>query len=152
MRAADATHTDATRTDTQVRMEAKMSERRYWIGVVSQEDADKAVAEGFVQFGFGRAEPLERMQPGDGVTFYSPRTAPQTGALVQAFTAIGRVGAGPIYEVPPVEPAPIKPLLPELAFIRNKEHWGAALRFGVVRVSRDDFAAIARAMGREPDA
>ena len=61
-----------------------MSERRYWIGVVSQEDADKAVAQGFVQFGFGRAEPLERMQPGDGVTFYSPRAAPQTGALVQA--------------------------------------------------------------------
>jgi hypothetical protein len=144
-----------------------MSERRYWIGVVSQEDANKAVAEGFVQLGFGRAEPLERMQPGDGVTFYSPRTAPQTGTLVQAFTAIGRVGAGPIYEVPPVEPAhtfrrdaawlaatpaAIKPLLPQLAFIRNKEHWGAAFRFGVVRVSRDDFAAIARAMGREPDA
>jgi hypothetical protein len=107
------------------------------------------------------------MQPGDGVTFYSPRRAPQTGTLVQAFTAIGRVGAGPIYEVPPVEPAhafrrdaawlaatpaAIKPLLPQLAFIRNKEHWGAAFRFGVVRVSRDDFAAIARAMGREPEA
>ena len=70
-----------------------MSERRYWIGVVSQEDADNAVAQGFVQFGFGRAEPLERMQPGDGVAFYSPRTTPQAGALVQAFTAIGRVGA-----------------------------------------------------------
>jgi hypothetical protein len=37
--------------------------------------------------------------------------------------------------------------LPQLAFIRNKEHWGAAFRFGVVRVSRDDFAAIARAWG-----
>jgi len=46
---------------------------------------------------------------------------------------------------------PIKPLLPGLSFIRNKEHWGAAFRFGVVRVPRDDFSPIAAAMGRDPD-
>jgi hypothetical protein len=48
-------------------------------------------------------------------------------------------------------PAPILPLLEQLSFIRNKTHWGAAFRFGVVRVPRDDFAAIALAMGRDPD-
>jgi hypothetical protein len=143
-----------------------MSERRYWIGVVSQDDVEAAVAHGFVQLNYGKARPLERMQPGDGLAFYSPRTAYPGGAPLQAFTAIGRVGDGPIYEADAIEPtssfrrraayldatpAPIKPLLERLSFIRSKEHWGAAFRFGVVRVPREDFAAIAMAMGRNPD-
>ena len=44
--------------------------------------------------------------------------------------------------------APVKPLLQELSFIRSKTHWGAAFRFGVVRVPRADFAVIATAMKR----
>ena len=138
-----------------------MSERRYWIGVVSQEDADKAVAEGFVQFGFGRAEPLERMQPGDGVTFYSPRTAPQTGALVQAFTAIGRVTDDEPYQVdmtPDFHPfrrnvefdesveAQIRPLLDELGFIEDKKRWGYRFRFGLFQIDERDFDVIRAAM------
>jgi hypothetical protein len=143
-----------------------MSERRYWIGVVSQDHVEAAVAHGFVQLNYGKAGPLERMQPGDGVAFYSPRTSYPAGAPLQAFTAIGRVADGPIYEAEAVAatpmfrrnaayfdatPAPIKPLLERLSFIRSKEHWGAAFRFGVVRVPREDFAAIAAAMGRNPD-
>jgi hypothetical protein len=104
--------------------------------------------------------------PADGVAFYSPRATYPDGAPLQAFTAIGRVGDGPIFEAEAIDPAPafrrsaryfeatpvpIKPLLERLSFIRNKEHWGAAFRFGVVRVPREDFAAIAAAMGRDPD-
>jgi hypothetical protein len=141
-----------------------MSERRYWIGVVSQDYVESAVAQGFVQLAYGRSAPLERMQPGDGLVFYSPRTSHPAGAPLQAFTAIGRVGDGPVYEADQsapmfrrraaylsATPAPILPLLEQLSFIRNKTHWGAAFRFGVVRVPRDDFAAIALAMGRDPD-
>jgi hypothetical protein len=143
-----------------------MSERRYWIGVVAQDHVEAAVGHGFVQFNYGQPGPLERMQPGDGVAFYSPRARFPDGAPLQAFTAIGRVGDGPIFEAEAIEPvamfrrsaawfeatpAPIRPLLPQLSFIRNKEHWGAAFRFGVVRVPREDFAAIAAAMGRDAD-
>ena len=142
-----------------------MSERRYWIAVVAQDHVEAALTHGFVQLNYGKAEPLARMQPGDGLAFYSPRAHFPDGAPLQAFTAIGRVGDGPIFEVPPEQPsalfrrsacwldatpAPIKPLLAELSFIRNKEHWGAAFRFGVVRVPREDFVAIAAAMGRDP--
>src|SRR5689334_24305969 len=103
-----------------------MSERRYWIGVVSADHAEAAVTSGFVQLAFGQAAPLARMQPGDGLAIYSPRTAQPAGQPLQAFTAIGRIGDGPIYEVPAVDPpptfrrnaayldatpAPIKPLL-----------------------------------------
>ena len=143
-----------------------MNERRYWIGIISQDQAEAAVAQGFVQLSFGRAAPLARMQPGDGLAIYSPRTAHAAGEPLQAFTAIGRIADGPVYEAAPVDPspmfrrdaaylqatpAPIRPLLGELTFIRNKDHWGAAFRFGVVRVPRDDFAAIAAAMGRDAD-
>lgn len=40
----------------------------------------------------------------------------------------------------------MRPLLERLAFVRNKRHWGAAFRFGYLRVGREDFACIAAAM------
>jgi len=144
-----------------------MSERQYWIGVVSQDHVEAAVAHGFVQLSYGKAGPLARMHPGDGLAIYSPRTAYPSGAPLQAFTAIGHVGDGPIYRAEAIAPAPtfrrsaayldatpapIRPLLERLTFIRNKAHWGAAFRCGVVRVPREDFAAIATAMGCDPDA
>ena len=144
-----------------------MSERRYWIGVASNDHVANAVSEGFVQLSHGKAGPVERLQPGDGFLWYSPRTTYPSGPVLQAFTAIGRVGDGPMYEVNgsplaqafrrPAEyfdatAAPIKPLLEELTFIRSKTHWGASFRFGLVRVPRADFAAIAAAMGRDADA
>jgi EVE domain-containing protein len=143
-----------------------MSEPRYWIGVVSKDHADAAFAEGFLQLGHGKAGPLERLRPGDGFAFYSPRESHPAGRPLQAFTAIGRVADGPIYESGSTAdgptfrrnasfldatPAPIKPLVERLTFIRSKEHWGAALRFGLVRVPREDFAAIAAAMGRDAE-
>ena len=48
----------------------------------------------------------------------------------------------------PATPAPIKPLIDELAFIRNKAYWGAPFRFGFVRIDARDFGRIAAAMGR----
>jgi hypothetical protein len=143
-----------------------MHERRYWIGVVSRDHVENAVAHGFIQLNHGKAAPLERMQPGDGFAFYSPRESYPEGATLQAFTAIGSVADTPIYEATMPElgkifrrdvafldatPAPIRPLVPRLTFIRSKTHWGVAFRYGLVRVPRDDFATIAAAMGRNPD-
>ena len=141
-----------------------MSERRYWIGVVSQDHIETAVAHGFVQLSHGKAGPLERMRPGDGFVYYSPRTEHPYGPPVQAFTAIGKVGAGDIFQADgedgmkpfrrgveylPAQPAPIKPMIDSLTFIRSKDHWGAAFRFGFLRVPEEDFARIAAAMGRD---
>jgi len=140
-----------------------MRERRFWIGVVSKDHADCATAGGFAQVSHGKAGPLERMQAGDGFAYYSPRTSHPDGAPLQAFTAIGRVRSGTIYQAETVEgrrpfrlavdylaaePAPVKPLVTELTFIRSKTHWGGAFRYGVVRVPESDFARIAAAMGR----
>ena len=140
-----------------------MNPRNYWIGVVSKSHVERGVEGGFAQFNHGKAGPLERMQPGDGFVYYSPRTDFPAGDPVQAFTAIGRVAAGDIFQAKdadetlfrrevqylPATEAPIRPLLPELSFIRSKEHWGAAFRFGFLRCPAEDFARIAKAMGRD---
>ena len=140
-----------------------MNRQQFWIGVVSKDHVDRATAGGFAQVNHGKAGPLERMHAGDGFAFYSPRTSYSDGAPLQAFTAIGRVRSGTVYQAEmdggfrpfrldvdflPAEPAPVKPLLPELSFIRSKTHWGAAFRFGVVRIPAPDFAVIASAMKR----
>ena len=121
-----------------------------------------AVAGGFVQLSHGKAGPLERMREGDAFAYYSPRASYPKGAPVQAFTAIGRVrgrrdlqvrmgGGIPPFRRPagssPASEAPIKPLLDALSFVRNKTHWGAAFRFGFLRVPEEDFAAHRRGDG-----
>jgi EVE domain len=145
---------DATSTPT----------RNYWIGVVARDHVAIGVAGGFTQVNHGKAGPLERMHAGDGFAFYSPRTEHPDGPPLQAFTAIGRVRDGNIWQTEiadgfrpfrraidylPAQEAPIKPLVPELTFIRSKVHWGAPFRYGFIRVPEDDFARIAIAMGRD---
>jgi hypothetical protein len=145
-----------------------MNGRNYWIGVVSKEHVAIGVSGGFTQLNHGKAGPLERMRAGDGFAFYSPRTAYPDGPPLQAFTAIGRIRNGEVYQVVqntgmaegfapfrldvdyfPAQDAPIKPLIEGLSFIRSKTHWGAAFRFGFLRVPEEDFARIAAAMGRD---
>ena len=148
-----------------------MNERNYWIGVVSRDHVAIGVSGGFTQLSHGKAGPLERMRAGDGFVFYSPRTAYPDGPPLQAFTAIGRIRDGIVYQAAqtngsndvlhpfrlsvdylPAHDAPIKPLIDDLSFIRSKSHWGAAFRFGHLRVPEADFARIAAAMGRPFDA
>jgi len=140
-----------------------MTSQSYWIGVVSRNHVEHGVAGGFAQLNHGKAGPLERMQPGDGLVYYSPRTEFPDGPPVQAFTAIGRIASGSIFQAEaadatffrrevqylPAAEAPIKPLIEDLSFIRSKQHWGAAFRFGFLRVPEEDFARIAKAMGRD---
>ena len=141
-----------------------MSGHSYWIGVVSKDHVDTAIAGGFTQLNHGKAAGLERMHAGDGFAFYSPRTEYPKGDSLQAFTAIGRIRDGKVYQAdagPDFKPfrmgveflpaaiAQIKPLIESLTFIHSKTHWGAAFRFGILRVPAEDFARIAAAMGRD---
>ena len=143
-----------------------MNGRNYWIGVVSKDHVAIGVGGGFTQLNHGKAGPLERMRAGDGFAFYSPRAAYPDGPPLQAFTAIGRVRDGIVYQAGraegegfapfrlgvdylPAQDAPIKPLIDVLSFIRSKAHWGAAFRFGFLRVPEADFERIAAAMGRD---
>lgn len=135
-----------------------------WIAVASAAHVRIGRQGGFMQVNHGKAAPLERMRVGDGFAYYSPRAAYPDGEVMQAFTALGRVTGEAIFQADvggaprpfrrqvafaPVRSAPIKPLIASLSFIRSKTHWGAAFRFGVVRIEAADFARIAAALGRD---
>jgi hypothetical protein len=135
-----------------------------WIGVVSREHVHLGVKGGFIQLNHGKRAPLERLKAGDRVAMYSPRTSYPDGEVLQAFTAIGTITSGEVYQVEmsadfipyridvrfeECNEAPIKPLIESLSFIRNKTHWGGAFRFGYLKIPAEDFAIIARAMGAE---
>jgi hypothetical protein len=136
---------------------------RYWIGVACGDHVRKGVRAGFAQLGHGKHALIRRLSPGDWIAYYSPRTALEGGEPVRAFTAIGRVEPGDVYQIEQAsgfmpyrrnvafrksaQPADIAPLLKALSFTRGKgRHWGMAFRRGVLEVSGEDFAKIAHAM------
>ena len=137
---------------------------RYWIGVASYEHVRRGVSGGFAQLNHGKSAPLRRMAAGDWLVYYSPREQREGDEPVQAFTAIGQLAGDEITEVAmselftaarravhwlPAHPAPIRPLLGSLSFIRNPERWGMTFRFGHLEISEADFQRIAAAMGAE---
>jgi hypothetical protein len=141
-----------------------MTSQNYWIGVVSRAHVQTGVKGGFIQLNHGKKAPLQRLHAGDGLVMYSPRTEYPDGEPLQQFTAIGVITTGDIYQVemsPDFKPyridvrffgcqeASIRPLIESLSFIKNKTHWGAAFRFGQVKVPQADFFRIARAMDCE---
>jgi EVE domain len=132
-----------------------------WIVVASAEHVRRGLTGGFIQAGHGKEAPLRRMKCGDGIVCYSPTETLGGKNRLQAFTAIGFVKDDNIYAVDMTpsfrpfrrnvtfwesEPAPIAPLLHELALTRDHSHWGAKFRFGLVEISHSDFKKIARAM------
>ncbi len=133
---------------------------RYWIAVASAEHVRRG-REGFMQVNHGKAAPLRRVHPGDGVAYYSPTSTFGGKDKLQAFTLLGRVKPGEIYEGQmgegiahrravdwaDADDAPIAPLLQELDFTKGKSNWGYQLRFGLFEISAHDFEVIAQAMG-----
>ena len=139
----------------------------YWIGVVSRSHVLRGGEGGFAQMNHGKQAPLKRMKAGDGLIYYSPRESYPDGAPLQAFTALGFIRTGEVYAhdmtadgVPGFVPwridvdyvdtqiTSIRPLITQLDFIKDKTHWGAAFRFGQIKIGKDDFDRVARAMGR----
>ncbi|MDR3474895.1 MAG: EVE domain-containing protein [Devosia sp.] len=133
---------------------------RYWVAVASAEHARRGGEAGFMQVNHGKAAPLRRLAPGDGVAYYSPAATMGGKDKLQAFTLIGHIRPGEIYEGEmggwtahrrdvdwlEAHDAPIAPLLDELEFTRGKSNWGYQLRFGLFEISRHDFELIADAM------
>ncbi len=134
---------------------------RYWINTVSLDHVLLGVEGGFTQADHGRDTRLRRLSRGDGLAFYSPRTAIRTGRPLQQFTALGVVADDEPYRVElrddlrpwrrrvdfeHVAPVPVRPLLPVLGFVDDEEHWGLPFRRGLFEVPAGDFAAVAGAM------
>jgi hypothetical protein len=137
---------------------------RNWVNTVSRSHVQIGVAGGFTQADHGSKSRLARLAKGDRIVFYSPRTDMQAGETLQSFTAIGEIADDEPYQVemsPDFHPwrrrvtfltgaeAPIRPLIEELEFIRNKKSWGFIFRRGLFEIEDGDFGTIAKAMRRD---
>jgi hypothetical protein len=135
---------------------------RNWIAVASAEHVRLGRSKGFMQVCHGKAAPLRRIRPGDGVVYYSPTNVFRGNDRLQSFTALGVVRDGAPYRADigdGFEPfrrdvdwraaaeVPIRPLLGRLQFTTAKRNWGYQLRFGLFEISGPDMAVIAEAMG-----
>lgn len=139
----------------------------YWVNTVSLEHVQAGVEGGFTQADHGRATRLRRLRPGDGLVFYSPRTAMRGGQPVQEFTALGRITGVEPYQVElgpdfhpwrlgveflEVTPAPARPLVGDLDFVADPRRWGYPFRRGLFEIGRADFLRISGALGIDWDA
>jgi hypothetical protein len=138
----------------------------YWIAVVPKVGVDRCLVGGFAMFGHGRHQAMKRTKAGDWLVYYSPRTVLKGGEEVRAFTAIGRFTEREPYEVEIGDgrvawrrdihfekkacQADVYPLLDQLSFIKDREHWGLFFHRSLFSVDHDDFRLIARTMGLDP--
>jgi predicted RNA-binding protein len=136
----------------------------YWVSTISRDHVRLSVEGGFTQAGHGKASVLKRLKADDWLVYYSPKTSLRDGEPLQAFTAIGRVLDEELHQVeqaPGFTPwrrnvefaggneAPIRPLIDQLSFIRDKRRWGYMFRVGLFKIPQEDFAVISRAMAVE---
>ncbi|HEY7052356.1 MAG TPA: EVE domain-containing protein [Mycobacterium sp.] len=132
-----------------------------WMNTVSRDHVQQGVRGRFTQANHGKPHALRRMAKGDWIVFYSPKTALEGGAPLQAFTAIGQVVDDEPYQVemsPDFQPwrrnvdflpcieTPIRPLIDQLNFIDDKKRWGYKFRFGVFKIDDHDLELIRRTM------
>jgi hypothetical protein len=135
---------------------------RYWINTVSRDHVQLGLAGGFTQANHGRSTTLRKLGAGDLMVFYSPRTTYPEGESLQRFTAIGQIMDDEPYQTemtPTFHPwrrrmefwdsqeLPIRDLIEDLTFIREKRHWGYVFRRGLFEIEEADFHRIAAAMG-----
>ncbi len=135
-----------------------------WIAVASANHVARGRAEGFMQVNHGKASPLKRMHPGDMICYYSPMNEFGGTEKLRAFTAIGKIRTGDIYQgdmgggfTPfrrdvnwfPSQLAMIEPMLQKLDFTKGKTNWGYQMRFGLFEIGATDMAFIAQAMGAQ---
>jgi hypothetical protein len=132
-----------------------------WIAVASANHVARGKAEGFMQVNHGKSAPLKRISPGDLICYYSPQKEFGGTEKLQAFTAIGVIKPGEIYQgdmgggfMPfrrdvdwrTSQDAPIAPLLNVLEFTKGKTNWGYQMRFGLFEISTIDMQLISESM------
>lgn len=134
---------------------------RYWINTASRDHVRTGVEGEFTRANDGRAPTLRKLERGDLLAFYSPRTRNPEGETLQHLTAIGRIADDAPYqtlltpefapwrrrvEYLSCEEAPIRDLLGELTFFADPKRWGFVFRRGLFEIGAADFQRIAHAM------
>ena len=131
---------------------------RAWMVVASKNHVVRGVQEGFTQACHGKATPLKRMNEGDWVICYSPKLEFEGTEKCQAFTAIGQVVDGQVFQVDMGQgftpfrrkinfkectEVPIRRMLSSLSLTKTRENWGILFRRGFFEIPYPDFQLIA---------
>ncbi|QII72322.1 EVE domain-containing protein [Apibacter sp. B2966] len=131
--------------------------RKYWCGVASKEHVQIGYNEGFCQLCHGKNYPLERMNVGDWIIYYSPVYKYKSDEKFQKFTAIGEIVGKNVYSFemfPGFTPyrrdvkyyscsnVSIHDLLNDLDFTKGILKWGYKFRYGHFELSEHDFKLI----------
>ena len=135
---------------------------KYWINTVSKDHLQRGLEGGFTQANHGSPYNLKRMSRGDLIIFYSPKTKFKDGKPLQVFTALGKCIDDEPYQAeisPDFHPwrrdikfmkcieTPIKNLISDLNFIKDKQKWGFPFKRGMFEITKNDFIKIVNAMG-----
>ena len=134
---------------------------KYWINTISKDHVMVGKESGFVQAGHGKKASVEKLQADDYMIFYSPKTSLENGKPVQAFTAVAKIKERDVYQAVVNEnfkpyrrdakyelcrEVSIRPLIEQLEFITNKQHWGLRFRSGLFEINQHDFELIYQMM------
>jgi len=134
---------------------------KYWLAIVSRNHVKRGVDLGIAQVGHGNRAGVARMHAGDWLIYYSPRATLTSKDRLQAFTAIGQISDGPVWQadegdfkpwrrsvtyVAGAADAPIGPLTQTLD-LTSAPNWGYQLRRGLLELTERDFGTIRAAMG-----
>lgn len=134
---------------------------RAWMIVASKNHVARGVQEGFTQACHGKATPLKRMKEGDWVICYSPKLEFEGIEKCQAFTAIGQVVDGQVFQVDMGQgftpfrskinfkkctEVPIHKMLSKLSLTKTRKNWGILFRRGFFEIPYQDFQLIAHEM------
>ena len=134
----------------------------HYLGIAERIHADACVTAGVCVLGLSGPSGVKKLNPGDGVIYYSPKTAPD-GEVLRAFTAIGEVTGETPYERSfegasqplwvrdvawrrEAREVSIYDLLEQLSWIRNPKNWGFYMRGSHRAIPAEDYARIAGAM------
>jgi hypothetical protein len=135
--------------------------RRFWINTVTLDHVEGAAAGGFTQADHGADARLRQPNRGDEMIFYSPRRTLWGKEPVRQFTAWATIIGDEPYqayvtekfhpwrlaaEFHPITPVDAKPLVQDLSFIPDPQHWGLPFRRGLFPIPQDDFRTITAAM------
>jgi hypothetical protein len=134
---------------------------RYWLAVVQRAHVLRGVELGIVQTSHGAKGGIQRMSPGDGLVYYSPKTDYPEGDALREFTALGTVAEGDAWQETSgdftpwrraveydsnARAIPIAPLLDRLELTQGNRNWGFIMRRGQIELTEPDFLLIARQM------
>jgi hypothetical protein len=142
---------------------------RFWLAVVHRDHVRRGVEQGIAQVNHGSKAGIQKLSPGDGLVYYSPKDVDPDGRSLQCFTAIGRIADGEPWQgasvamltgdvapwrrrveyVDGVTEVPIGPLLPVLDLTRDTPNWGWMMRRGLLEMTAHDFGIIATEMGAD---